>query len=83
MLEKDGNDQLERSCEKCRRVEEEGNILHTIKRRKAKLEWSYLRLGTAFYSILLTEDRCKDRRKGADEEEEADSYWMTLKEERG
>jgi hypothetical protein len=38
MLEKDGADQLDHSCEKLRsnilhRVKEEGKILHTVKRR--------------------------------------------------
>jgi hypothetical protein len=39
VLEKDGEDQLDRSCEKLRSVTEsqgERNILQTVKRRKAK-----------------------------------------------
>jgi hypothetical protein len=35
VLEKDGEDQFDQSCEKLHRVKEEGNILHTVKRRKA------------------------------------------------
>jgi hypothetical protein len=38
VLEKDGEDQLDRLCEKCEvlyRVKGDRNILHTVKRRKA------------------------------------------------
>ena len=35
VLEKDGEDQLDRSCEECNRVKEERNIVCKIKRRKA------------------------------------------------
>ena len=48
MLEKDGDDQLDRLCEKLRsikRVEEEGNILQSIKRRDANWVGHILRRG--------------------------------------
>jgi hypothetical protein len=35
VLEKNGEDKLDRSCDVLRRVKEERNILHTIKTRKA------------------------------------------------
>ena len=36
VLEKDGEDQLDRSCEKWRSIKEQRNILHEISKRKAK-----------------------------------------------
>jgi hypothetical protein len=46
VLEKDGEDQLDQLCEKLlHRVKGERNILHKIKRRKAKLDWSHVACG--------------------------------------
>jgi hypothetical protein len=43
ILEKDGEDQLDRLCEKLlHRVKGERNMLHKVKRRKTKLNWSHV-----------------------------------------
>jgi hypothetical protein len=43
ILEKDGEDQLVRLCEKLlHRIKGERNILHKMKRRKTKLDWSHV-----------------------------------------
>ena len=49
ILEKDGEDQLDLLCEKLlHRVKGKRNILHKIKRRKAKLDWSRVACGLPY-----------------------------------
>ena len=56
-----------------RRVKDERNNLHTIKQRKANLDWSHIAKEPP--SETLTE-----RQKGReDEEEDVSSYWKTLR----
>jgi hypothetical protein len=48
VLEKDGEDPLDRSCEKVvHRIKEERNIVHTLERRKSN-EMCHTLIGTVF-----------------------------------
>jgi hypothetical protein len=63
-----------RRDEGLRRVKEERNILHTIKKRKAN--WiGTPRGGTGFYNTL----RERSKEGCEDEEEEISSRWMSLR----
>jgi hypothetical protein len=60
MPEKDGEDQLDRSCKEeeiLRRVKEERNIIHTLKRRRA--DW----VGDILRRNGLLKDVIKERRR--------------------
>ena len=61
MLDKVGEDQLDRSCEKCRSVTEKRNIVRTIKRRKANWIGDILR--TKSFLIHVTEGKMKVMRR--------------------
>jgi ribosomal protein L37AE/L43A len=92
VLEKDGKDQLDRSCEKwevLRRVNEERNILHTVKRRKAIwIGHIYARTRLLKHilevriggRIKVTERQGKSRKQLLDDRKETRWYWK-LKEE--
>jgi hypothetical protein len=77
VLQRDG-DQLDRSCENeiLHRFEEERNILHTIKRRKANC------IGNIWHMNCLLKNVAEWKIEGykwREDEEDVSSYWMTLK----
>ena len=92
MPEKDGEDQLDRSCEKRRsviRVNEQGNILHEIRKRKANWIGRILRRNCLLKQVIegkingeleVTRRRGKKRRKLLDDLKDKRGY-CHLKEE--
>ena len=88
MLEKDGGDQLNRSCEKWRTVtesQEERNIVHTIKRRKDSWIGHFLRRNCLLKHVIegkieVTSRRRRRRKQLLDERKEKRGYWE-MKEE--
>ena len=92
MLEKDGEDQLDRSCEKRRSViivNEQGNILHEIRKRKANWIGRILRRNCLLKQVIegkingeleVTRRRGKKRRKLLDDLKDKRGY-CHLKEE--
>jgi hypothetical protein len=92
VLEKDGENQLDRSCEKCRRlhrVKEERNIVHTIKRRKANWIGHILRRNCLLKHVIegklegrieMTGRRGMRLKQLLDDLKETRRYWK-LKEE--
>jgi hypothetical protein len=92
VLEKNGEDQLDRSCEKCEvlhRVKEERNILHTIKRRKTNWIGHILRRNCLLKHVTegklerrteMTGRRGRRRKQLLDDLKEKRRYWK-LKEE--
>jgi hypothetical protein len=80
MLEKDGEDQLDRSCEKWGSiiwVKEQRNIVHEISKRKANWIDHILRRNCFLQRVI--EGKIKREYKWQeDEEEDIGSYWMTI-----
>ena len=81
VLEKDGEDQLDRSCEKWRSVtwvNEQRNILIDIRKRKANWIVHILRRNCLLKQVI--EGKIKDRWMWQEDgEEDVRSYWMTLR----
>ena len=76
MLERDGEDQLDRSYKKFRvlhGVQEKGNIVHVVKRREAN--WN----GCIFRRNFLLQHVVEEKIEGTvARREDVNSYWMTL-----
>jgi hypothetical protein len=66
MLDKDGEDQLDRSCEKrvLKRIQAERNILHTTKRTKAKWIGHILRRNCLLKHVIFRKIEKKNRSDG-------------------
>jgi hypothetical protein len=65
-----------RNEEVLHRVKEERNIVHTIKRRKAKWIGHILRRNCLLKHVI--EGNTDGQKRREDDEEDVSSYWMTL-----
>ena len=87
MLEKYGEDQLERSCEKFRSITwsktEERNVLHTVKKKRIANLMGVILCRNCLLKHLIIGKRDRRIEVTEDEEEEVSSYKIALRKREG